>query len=83
MPQFLDANFGSYSLCNQSWPMGKDMADYAQTIALTPQKVLTIRDCTQRPTGKSSQTSENIWPASQNKAISSDSRSYRLGFVLA
>ena len=40
MPQFLDANFGSYSLCNQSWPMGKDMADYAQTIALTPQKVL-------------------------------------------
>jgi hypothetical protein len=52
MPQFLEANFGSYNLCNQSWPMGKDMADYAQTIALTPQHVLDDPRLHPKPNGE-------------------------------
>jgi hypothetical protein len=67
LPQFLEANFGSYNLCNQSWPISKAMADC----------------CTQRRMVKPSQTSRTIWRASQNNATSSALRSYPLGIAPA
>ena len=52
LPQFLEANFGSFNLCSQSWPMGKDMAEYARTIALTPQEVLDDPRLQPKPNGE-------------------------------
>ena len=67
MPQFLDANFGSFSLCDQSWPMGKDIADYAQTIALTPQKVLDDPRLHPKADGEVIAGTRRCWPASQTR----------------
>ena len=50
--QFLQDNFGFYERSMHAWPMGLDMAEYARTISLTPQKVMDDPRLHPKPNGE-------------------------------
>ena len=37
---FLDTNWGTYYECSERWPMSRGLADWIETVTLTPQRIL-------------------------------------------